>query len=86
MSGWGAAMLINVVLWPPRYNQALKGKLRQANEAAVLYFCRAVQEYVGLEGSAQPQIEPEEKKRIYKLNKEARQFFGVFVYDKYRSR
>lgn len=81
--GLGAAMLINVVLWPPRYNQALKGKLRQANEAAVLYFCRAVQEYVGLEGSAQPQIEPEEKKRIYKLNKEARQLLELMSRERY---
>lgn len=69
--GLGSAMLVNVLLWPPRYNKLLKEKLRQSNEAAVLYFCRAVQDYVGLDGREYC-VDMEQRKRIHKLNKEAR--------------
>ncbi|GMA98753.1 aromatic acid exporter family protein [Pelosinus sp. IPA-1] len=70
--GLGSAMLVNVLLWPPRYTKLLKEKLRQSNEAAVLYFCRAVQDYVGLDSSKELHIDTEQRKRVYKLNKEAR--------------
>ena len=69
--GLASAMLVNVLLWPPRYNKQLKEKLRQSNEASVLYFCRAVQGYVGLDGS-ELNVDAEQRKRVYKLNKEAR--------------
>lgn len=65
------AMLINVLLWPPKYKKLLKEKLRQSNEAAVLYFCRAVQDYVCLDGK-ELYIDGEQRNRVYKLNKEAR--------------
>lgn len=69
--GLASAMFINVLLWPPQYSKLLKAKLRESNEAAVLYFCRAVQEYVGL-GSGELYIDTEQHKRVNKLNKEAR--------------
>ncbi|CQR71443.1 Fusaric acid resistance protein family protein [Sporomusa ovata DSM 2662] len=69
--GLGSAMLINVLLWPPKYSKLLKEKLRESNEAAVLYFCRAVQDYVGLD-SGELHIDTEQRKRVNKLNKEAR--------------
>lgn len=69
--GLASAMFINVLLWPPQYSKLLKEKLRESNEAAVLYFCRAVQEYVGL-GSGELYIDTEQHKRVNKLNKEAR--------------
>lgn len=69
--GLGSAMIINVLLWPPKYNKLLKEKLRQSNEAAVLYFCRAVQDYVRLD-SGHNSVDVEQRKRVYKLNKEAR--------------
>ncbi|WP_371362695.1 hypothetical protein SRRS_37830 [Sporomusa rhizae] len=69
--GLASAMFINVLLWPPQYSKLLKEKLRESNEAAVLYFCRAVQEYVGL-GSGELYIDTEQRKRVNKLNKEAR--------------
>lgn len=69
--GLGSAMLINVLLWPPKYNKLLKEKLRQSNEASVLYFCRAVQDYVRLD-SGHNLVDVEQRKRVYKLNKEAR--------------
>jgi len=74
--GLGSAMLVNVLLWPPRYNKLLKEKLRQSNEASVLYFCRAVQDYVGLDGK-ELYIDMEQRKRVYKLNKEARMLLDL---------
>lgn len=75
--GLGSAMLVNVLLWPPRYTKLLKEKLRQSNEAAVLYFCRAVQDYVGLDSSRELHIDTEQRKRVYKLNKEARMLLDL---------
>lgn len=69
--GLGSAMVVNVFLWPPRYTALLKEKLRQSNEAAVLYFFRAVQDYTGFRGS-QLHIDTEQRERVHKLNKEAR--------------
>ncbi|WP_378952856.1 aromatic acid exporter family protein [Pelosinus sp. sgz500959] len=74
--GLGSAMLVNVLLWPPKYNKLLKEKLRQSNEASVLYFCRAVQDYVGLT-SREIHMDLEQKKRVYKLNKEARMLLDL---------
>jgi len=74
--GLGSAMLVNVFLWPPRYMEQLKEKLRQSNEAAVLYFCHAVQEYVGLEGKEyHGDTAPGE--RVERLNKEARRLLEL---------
>lgn len=75
--GLGSAMLVNVLLWPPRYTKLLKEKLSQSNEAAILYFCRAVQDYVGLDDSRELYAHMEQKKRVYKLNKEARQLLEL---------
>jgi uncharacterized membrane protein YgaE (UPF0421/DUF939 family) len=75
--GLGSAMLVNVLLWPPRYTKLLKEKLSQSNEAAVLYFCRAVQDYVGLDDNQELYVHMEQKKRVYKLNKEARQLLEL---------
>ncbi|MBP2626590.1 MAG: hypothetical protein H6Q68_1301 [Firmicutes bacterium] len=74
--GLGSAMLVNVLLWPPKYNKLLKEKLRQSNEASILYFCRAVQNYVGLD-SREFSVDLEQRKRVYKLNKEARMLLDL---------
>ncbi len=69
--GLGAAMFVNVFLWPPRYTEELKEKLRQSNEAAVLFFCHAVHEYVGLEGR-ELHLDPAQGERVHRLYREAR--------------
>lgn len=74
--GLGSAMFVNVFLWPPRYGDLLKEKLRQSNEAAVLYFCRAVQEYVSLDAS-EFHIAADERERVCKLNKEVRKLMDL---------
>jgi len=74
--GLGSAMLVNVLLWPPKYNKLLKEKLRESNDASVLYFCRAVQDYVGLD-AREFGIDMEQRKRVYKLNKEARMLLDL---------
>lgn len=74
--GLGSAMFVNVLLWPPKYNKLLKEKLRESNEAAVLYFCRAVQDYVSMD-QHQADVDMEQRKRVYKLNKEARNLLNL---------
>jgi hypothetical protein len=69
--GLSVAMLINVLLWPPRYKQQFKAKLLESNQQAVLYFCQAIQDYVQLENTRPPQRQ-EQKQQVHKLNKEAR--------------
>lgn len=70
-AGLGSAMVVNVFLWPPRYTDELKEKLRQSNEAAVLFFCHAVHEYCGLEGT-ELNVDPAQGERVHRLNREAR--------------
>ena len=79
--GLGSAMFVNVVLWPPKYNKLLKEKLRESNQASVLYFCRAVQDYVGLDGR-ELSVDMEQRKRVYKLNKEARGLLELLSRDR----
>lgn len=74
--GLGSAMIVNVFLWPPRYEQQLRAKLREGNEAAVLYFCRAVQEYVSLDAS-DPHMDAEGRERVCRLNKETRRLLDL---------
>ena len=74
--GLGAAMLVNVTLWPPRYHEQLKEKLRQGNEAAVLYFCRAVQDYAGLDRQTRMD-EPEQRERVYEIHRETRSLLDL---------
>ena len=70
-AGLTTAMFVNLLLWPPRYGRQFKAKLKEANEAAVAYFCRAVEEYVRLEND-EPQLDPAERKRVHALIKEVR--------------
>ncbi|HWR44020.1 FUSC family protein [Sporomusa sp.] len=69
--GLSVAMLINIILWPPRYQQQFKEKLEESNKQAVLYFCQAIQDYVEL-GNSKPPLHLEQKKKVHKLNKESR--------------
>lgn len=69
--GLGTAMIVNVFLWPPHYRQQFADKLRESNQETVRYFCTAVHEYVMLENEA-PDLNPEQRKKVRKLNKEAR--------------
>lgn len=74
--GLGSAMIVNILLWPPRYKKQLKEKLRQSNEASVLYFCRAVQDYTGLI-SQEPCVDEAQRNRVYELNQEARMLLDL---------
>ena len=70
-TGLGTAMTINILLWPPRYSERFKEILKESNEEAVRYFCRAVQDYVRLENEeTSPNIK--QRENVYKLNKEVR--------------
>lgn len=68
--GLTTAMLVNVVLWPPRHSKRFKEILKESNEAAVQYFCCAVREFVCLEESHLC-FDKKERERVYNLNKEA---------------
>lgn len=75
-TGLTSAMLVNMLLWPPRYNRQLKEQLRQANEAAVAYFCQAVAEYVKLENQ-EPDLDPQEKSRVHGRNQAVRNLISL---------
>lgn len=70
-TGLITAMIINIVLWPPRYKLQFDQKLQESNREAVCYFCRAVEEYVRLENEA-PDFNREQQARVHQLNREAR--------------
>ena len=74
-TGLITAMVVNVFLWPPRYSQQLKTRLRESNEATVAYFCRAVDEYITMENET-PEIDPSEKQRVQRLIAEVRSLSG----------
>lgn len=76
--GLFSAMLVNLLLWPPRYNRQLKENLQQANQGAVAYFCQAVVEYVKLEND-EPSLDPAEKDRVHGLNREVRTLINLSV-------
>lgn len=71
-----SAMLVNFLLWPPRYNQQLKEKLRLANEVAADYFCRAVAEYVKLQND-EPELDLDAKESIHRINREVRNLISL---------
>jgi uncharacterized membrane protein YgaE (UPF0421/DUF939 family) len=82
--GLGSAMIVNILLWPPRYKKQLKEKLRQSNEASVLYFCRAVQDYAGLV-SQEPCVDETQRNRVYELNQEARMLLDLLRSERQRA-
>ncbi|HWR06664.1 FUSC family protein [Sporomusa sp.] len=69
--GLSVAMLTNIILWPPRYQQQFKEKLEESNKQAVLYFCQAIQDYVELDNS-KPTLHLDQKEIVHKTNKESR--------------
>ena len=77
-TGLATAMLVNVLLWPPRYGQQLKAKLREGNEAAVAYFCCAIEEYGRLENEA-PTCDMAARNRAHQLNEEARSLANLLI-------
>ena len=77
-AGLVTAMAVNVLLWPPRYGKQFKEKLRESNEAAVAYFCKAVEEYVKLENE-DPDMNLAEKKRVYLLRSKVRTLSGLLL-------
>ncbi len=70
-AGLTTAMLVNILLWPPRYSNQFKTKLQESSEQVVLYFCRAIQEYVQIE-NARPVFDQKYKEKVHKLNQEVR--------------
>lgn len=70
-TGLSTAMLVNVILWPPRYEQQFKERLKESNQEAVRYFCQAVQEYVQLENE-EPHLPHGQKERVHQLNEQSR--------------
>ena len=75
-TGLTSAMLVNMLLWPPRYNRQLKEQLRLANETSVAYFCQAVAEYVKLENQ-EPNLNPAEKSRVHGMNQAVRNLINL---------
>lgn len=69
--GLTMAMVVNVILWPPRYGRRFMEKLRENNTAAVGFFCRAVHDFARLEHQAIP-VTQDLSENAMKLQKETR--------------
>ncbi|AGL01830.1 FUSC family protein [Desulfoscipio gibsoniae] len=54
-TGLIVAMLVNIILWPPRHGSRFNDLLRESNEMAVKYFCRAVHDFVRMDNQHLPQ-------------------------------
>lgn len=52
--GFIIAMLVNIILWPPRYGHKFTEKLRESNEKAVKFFIQSVNDFVRLENEEIP--------------------------------
>ena len=65
------AMVVNILLWPPKYGQQFRDKLSEANQQAVLYFCQALHDYVHLKDEP-PFMNETQKRLVHKLNAEVR--------------
>jgi hypothetical protein len=74
--GMGTAMVINIVLMPPRYKNQFIGKLQASNELAVNCFGQAVKEYVQL-GDQAPDYHLEQRALVHQQNKQARDLFAL---------
>ncbi|WP_040292452.1 FUSC family protein [Acetonema longum] len=70
-TGLVTAMLVNILLWPPRYKKQFTAKLKESNETAVRYFCQAVAGYVQLENEA-PEVHQDQREKVHQLNREIR--------------
>ena len=70
-TGLFTAMVVNILLWPPKYGQAFRDKLSEANEQAVLYFSQALHAYATLR-DASPSMNEKQRLRVQQLNAEVR--------------
>lgn len=73
--GLGVAMLINIALFPPRYQRQIKEQLKKTNQQTVHYFCQAIQDFVQLENN-QPPARLELKESVHKMNEESRKLIN----------
>ena len=70
-TGLLTAMVINILLWPPKYGQAFREKLSEANAQTVLYFSQSLHDYAMI-GDAPPLINETQQKQVRQLNAEVR--------------
>lgn len=71
-TGLSVAMLVNIFLWPPRYRERFREKLKESNLETVRYFCRAVREFVRLE-NGEPDLPLSQKEAVHALNDQTRE-------------
>lgn len=76
-AGLVTAMLVNILLWPPRYSKQFKEKLEKSNKEAVYYFCTALHAYTQL-GDELPEKNEAQKKLAHELTQEVRVLADFF--------
>lgn len=79
--GLTVAMIVNVILWPPRYGALFITRLKESNDAAVSYFCQAVHDFVRLENE-ELAASPAQSEKALELNKETRTLAEHFWLEK----
>jgi hypothetical protein len=70
-TGLIVAMVLNVLLWPPRYGKLYYDKLKESNIQSVNYFCQAVHDFVNLDDKERPEPGPV-RENVVRLAGEAR--------------
>lgn len=74
------AMIINVVIWPPRYKKQFKKALVESHKESVAYFYQAVMSYVQL-GDQAPAPNKSQQAKVQRLNKEARSLASLLKHE-----
>ena len=76
-TGLITAMVINVFLWPPRYNRQFRDKIMASNQETVKYFRQAIADYAKLQNDP-PDLNLEQKRLVHGLKEEVRVLAGFF--------
>ena len=76
-TGLITAMVVNVYLWPPRYNRQFRDKIMESNQETVKYFRQAIADYAKLQNDP-PDLNLEQKKLVHKLKDDVRTLAGFF--------
>lgn len=70
-AGLATAMVVNVLLWPPKYGEQFRLTLGEANEQAVRYFSQALHDYVHLQDEP-PAANDVQRRLVTRLNTDVR--------------
>ncbi len=78
--GIGAALLVNMIIVPPRYSRPLRDKLCELNSVITVAFCDAVHGYLDADALTPSDLE-EKKLEVNSLFKETQHLYELYKYN-----